>query len=271
MSVRGVQYALRKLETAGAIRTERSRGRSSSLYRLMMTPTLHGLHRSTLHGLHPNPARIAPPNPARIAPLTELSLEQSNITGKQQQSVRARETSDEAPTTPAAAADPIDSSSSNSKSKTGRHTCPKCERTWPKQFGAVCFNCSCDVERAQIHKEALAKMEEDSRLYEEAHRVSETAQTLNSALHGRRTLPGSWLYNQDLLALIADRDFNEVCDVVRGIGVGKLPEPEKFFADYSQHLQEHKLVEEEHKRVEEELPEIEDSLKAMKKVLFRTG
>ena len=52
VSRRGVQYALRKLETAGAIRTERSSGRSSSLYRLMIAP---------------NPARIAPFNPARIA------------------------------------------------------------------------------------------------------------------------------------------------------------------------------------------------------------
>ena len=54
VSVRGVQYALRKLEAAGAILTERSRGRSSSLYRLMIPPTL---------------PRIAPLNPARIAPL----------------------------------------------------------------------------------------------------------------------------------------------------------------------------------------------------------
>ena len=61
MSERGVRYAgCGKLETAGAILTERSSGRSSSLYRLMIDP---------------NPARIAPfnpaeslpPNPARIA------------------------------------------------------------------------------------------------------------------------------------------------------------------------------------------------------------
>ena len=92
VSRRGVQYALRKLETAGAIQTELSSGRSSSLYRLMIAP---------------NPARIAPPNrarialvnPARIAPLprkdcapqprkdcapTELSYEQS----KKEQSKR---------------------------------------------------------------------------------------------------------------------------------------------------------------------------------------
>ena len=184
--------------------------------------------------------------------------------------MRARETSDEAPTTPAAAAaDHIDSSSSNSKSKTQRHTCPKCERTWPKQFGAVCFNCSCDVEHARIHQETLAKMEEDSRLYEEAHRVSETAQEINSAGHG--SLPDSWYYHQDLKTLIGNRDLEEVIDIVWGIGMRRLPEPEKFFADYSHHLHKRKGAHEEYKRAQAELPEIEDSLKAMKKMLFRTG
>ena len=43
VSERGVRYALRKLEAAGAILTERSSGRSSSLYRLMITPTRQGL------------------------------------------------------------------------------------------------------------------------------------------------------------------------------------------------------------------------------------
>ena len=55
-------------------------------------------------------------------------------------------------------------------------------------------------------------------------------------------------------ALIEERDFEEVCDVVRNIGVRTLPEPEKFFADYSQHLQEHQRVQEEHKRAQAELP-----------------
>ena len=206
VSRRGVQYALRKLETAGAIRTELSSGRSSSLYRLMIAP---------------NPARIAPPNrarialvnPARIAPLprkdcapqprkdcapTELSLEQSKREQSKQQQERAREASgeasDDAPTTPAAAASPIDSSSPTSKSETGRHTCPKCANTWPQHYGPVCFKCQCDVERARLRRgRDLAKQEEDSRLYEEAHRVSETAQTLDSALPGKSSLPESWL------------------------------------------------------------------------------
>ena len=181
-----MQYALRKLEAAGAILTERSRGRSSSLYRLMIPPTLQGSHRSTLQGLHPNPARIAPPNPARIAPLTELSSEQSKKELLKQQQERAREASgeasDEAPTTPAAAA-AIDSSSSTSKSKTGRHTCPKCERTWPKHYGPVCHKCQHDVDRAKRREEELANWakemkEEDRPVYKAkppAPHVSEAA------------------------------------------------------------------------------------------------
>ena len=295
VSRRGVQYALRKLETAGAIRTERSSGRSSSLYRLMIAPNPARIAPFNPARIAPfNPARIALVNPARIAPQprkdcafqprkdcapTELSLEQSKSEQSKQQQERAREASgeasDEAPTTPAAAAAAIDSSSSTSKSKTGRHTCPKCANTWPKQdsegvpYGAICFKCQCDVDRAHRREEELAKLEEESRLYEEAHRVSETAQTLNSAVHGK--LPGSWLYHQDLKPLIGDRDFNEVCDVVQNIGVRTLPEPEKFFADYSQHLQERKRVLEEYKRAQAELPSIEDSMKAMKDALFGTG
>ena len=277
VSRRGVQYALRKLETAGAIRTERSSGRSSSLYRLMIAP---------------NPARIAPfnrarialVNPARIAPQprkdcafqprkdcapTELSYEQSKKELLKQQQERAREASGEAPTTPAAAA-AIDSSSSTSKSKTGRHTCPKCEHTWPKHYGAVCHKCQHDVDRAKRRESELAKIEEDSRLYEEAHRVSETAQTLNRAVGGM--LPSSWLHHQDLKPLIEERDFEEVCEVVLGMRSPMLlPEPEKFFAAYSQHRQEHKREQEEYKRVQAEIPEIEDSLKAIKDALFRTG
>ena len=186
VSVRGVQYALRKLEAAGAILTERSRGRSSSLYRLMIPPTLHGLHPNPARIAPPNPARIAPPNPARIAPLTELSSEQSKKELLKQQQERAREASgeasDEAPTTPAAAA-AIDSSSSTSKSKTGRHTCPKCERTWPKHYGPVCHKCQHDVDRAKRREEELANWakemkEEDRPVYKAkppAPHVSEAA------------------------------------------------------------------------------------------------
>ena len=279
VSERGVRYALRKLEAAGAILTERSRGRSSSLYRLMIPLNNPADSAPSNRGVSPpfnpariapfNPARIAPLNGARIAPLTELSSEQSKKELLKQQQERAREASGEASTTPAAAAaNPL--STPASKNQTQRHTCPECANTWPKQYGAICFKCQCDVERAQRRKEELAKIEEDSRLYEEAHRVSETAQTLNRAVGGM--LPSSWLHHQDLKPLIEERDFEEVCEVVLGMRSPMLlPEPEKFFAAYSQHRQEHKQVQEEHNRVQAELPEIKDSLKAIKDALCGTG
>ena len=61
VSERGVRYALRSLEAAGAILTELSSGRSSSLYRLLIAP-----NRARI--APPNRARIALVNPARIAP-----------------------------------------------------------------------------------------------------------------------------------------------------------------------------------------------------------
>ena len=74
VSERGVRYALRKLEAAGAILTERSTGRSSSLYRLMITPTRQGLPRSTLQGLPPNPAKDCPPQPGTVCPPNRVIL-----------------------------------------------------------------------------------------------------------------------------------------------------------------------------------------------------
>ena len=173
---RTVQTALRQLEAAGAILTDRSRGRSSSLYRLMIprnpadsAPFNRGVSPPLNRGVSP------PLNRGVSPPLTELSLEQSYKEKSKQQSVRVRE---------GAAAAPIDSSSPTAKSQTARHTCPKCERTWPKQFGAVCFNCQHDVDRAKRREEELAKWakemeEEDRPVYKAkppAPHVSETAQ-----------------------------------------------------------------------------------------------
>ena len=145
-------------------------------------------------------------------------------------------------------------STNTSKSEDERHTCPKCERTWPKQFGAVCYGCQCDVERAQARaqyaEEHLAEIDAE----EAAERISEEAKPppkptakpiakpppskiamrLSAALGGQ--LPDSWLHNQELSQLIGNRDFQEVCDIMVGIGMGKLQEPEKFFENFDQHL-----------------------------------
>ena len=184
---RTVQTALRQLEAAGAILTDRSRGRSSSLYRLMI-PRNPADSAPFNRGVSPPPNRgeTPPLNRGVSPPQQSYSLEQSQKEKKEQQQERAREASgeasDEAPTTPAAAA-AIDSSSSTSKSKTGRHTCPKCERTWPKHYGPICHKCQHDVDRAKRREEELANWakemkEEDRPVYiakPPAPHVSETA------------------------------------------------------------------------------------------------
>ena len=58
-------------------------------------------------------------------------------------------------------------------------------------------------------------------------------------------LPESWLNHQDLKRLIGKRDFEEVRDVIVGIGSYDLPEPAPFFEAYDQHLQDHKRGEAE--------------------------
>ena len=141
----------------------------------------------------------------------------------------------------AAAADFVSDSSTDTDT---RHVCPKCENTWPKQYGPVCFTCKCNVERYQRREKLHTKILEDARLFDEAHPpapppppVSKTALRLNNASGGR--LPESWLYHQNLKTLIANRDFREVCGIVGGIEASKLPEPKAFFDAYDQHLEAH--------------------------------
>ena len=75
VSERGVQCAIRQLEAAGAILTERSRGRTSNIYRLMIppnpaepAPTPQNLRGSTPQNLHPNPQNLHPPTPQNLHP-----------------------------------------------------------------------------------------------------------------------------------------------------------------------------------------------------------
>ena len=105
VSERGVQCALRSLEAAGAILTKQSRGRTSSVYRLMIP--LNGGNSPPFNGAilanpaesapfnpaesAPNPAESAPFNPAESAPQQSYLLEQSKEQSKQQQrGARAR-------------------------------------------------------------------------------------------------------------------------------------------------------------------------------------
>ena len=258
VSVRGVQYALRSLEAAGAILTERSRGRTSSVYRLMippnpaipapLNPARSAPNPAMAAGFNPamaapNPAMAAGFNPARSAPQQSYSLEQSKEQ-QQQQRARTREAHANQPAAAAAAA------STNPKIHPAdkRHVCPQCANTWPKQFGAICFKCQCDVELAHRREEWLAEIAEaDNSLVEATPPpkppVSATAMRLLYAMGG--SLPKSWVHHQGLKDLIGKRDLEEVCDVIVGIGPRKLPEPEPFFEAYNQHLQEHEQGEAE--------------------------
>ena len=192
----------------------------------------------------PNPAIPAPFNPARIAPQQSHSLEQSKEQ-KQQQRARPRTRAREAHENQTAAAAAPDSST-NPTDK--RHVCPQCTHTWPKQFGAICFKCQCDVELDHRREEWVAEIiEADNCLVEAAPPVkppvSATAMRLLYAMGG--TLPESWLNHQDLKTLIGNRDFREVSETIVGIGSHKLPAPQQFFEDYNRHLQEHKRGEAE--------------------------
>ena len=135
-----------------------------------------------------------------------------------------------------------------------RHTCPKCERTWPKHFGAVCFNCQRDVELAQRREKFWAELWKEGNppkhfLDKEAEEappappappppVSKTTRRLRASARGE-----SWLNHQGLDQLIGNRDLREVCELIGAMGSRLPPEPEDFFEDYDRHLQDHKQLE----------------------------
>ena len=292
VSERGVQCAIRQLEAAGAILTERSRGRTSNIYRLMIPPnpaepaplnpaepasTPQNLRGSTPQNLHPNPAESAPLNPAESAPQQSYLSEQSKEQSKQQQqhtptSVDSSTAEGDAAALAAAAA--LNSSTIPKDQTAARHACPNCERTWPKQFGPVCYECDTPQQRKANREQA--RREQNRRvlgfpiedaveasfdvLPEEAEEalpaapappappappaappappVSKTTRRLRAAGYG-----AAWLNHQGLDQLIGNRDLKEVCHLMRAIGRRLPPEPEDFFEDYDRHLQEHKQAE----------------------------
>ena len=134
VSVRGVQYALRQLESAKAISTARSLGRTSSRYRLLiqLNPAISAGFNPAIPA--PNPAESAPFNPAEIAPQPSYSSEQANK-NQPQQHLRGRDAKQ-----PAAAA-ANHSVTVNGTDPEKRLTCPQCANTWPERFGTVCYPC----------------------------------------------------------------------------------------------------------------------------------
>ena len=254
VSERGVRYALRSLEAIGAIFTERSRGRTSSVYRLAI-PANHAISAPFNPAeSEPNPARLAPFNPASLAPQQSQSFEQSKKQKKQQQPARVRETGENQ----TAAASQF--STNTSKPEDARHACPVCGRTWPMECGTTCYGCQHDVARAQrnalVYAEHPAELdageadllsqEVEDKLSEEAKPpISETAERMNAAIGG--SLPGGWLYNPELGQLIGNRNFMEVCETMIWIGTNKLPTPEMFFSKYTEHRMDHRLWKDEFK------------------------
>ena len=262
---RTVRAGLRQLEAAGAITTEQSRGRTSSVYCLLIplnpgvSPPLTRAnhHPPTLAYHHPNPGVSPPFNPGVSPPqqshLSEQSKERNKNEPKQQQHLHVRAepaASIEPDAQRLAAANQVESDNGTDPGK--RHVCPECQHTWPQQFGTTCFKCQCDLAKHRTQVARLAEAKETSNCFfaEETPAVkpptppvSETAWQLFSAMGN--VLPEPWLYHQGLDQLIGNRNFQEVLDILVGLGGYQLPEPEAFFNDYSHHLQEHHRVEAE--------------------------
>ena len=273
LGVRGVRKILAKLCAEGVLRARPRGYKQTTIYTLMRLdevsrhgdfPTLdlsdrnHSSsqapppfdrnHRASRIGLTGTTVPLAtgttgPPKEAIVQ--EDIKKEAAAAAVVPSSRARAREAHENQP---AAAAADFDSDSSTNTDK--RHTCPKCEKTWPKRFGAVCFTCQCDVERAKRQQELHAEMLEDVRLFDEAHPppppkppVSTTARRMCQA--AQTALPASWLYRQDLKTLLVGHDFKEVCETIGGINIHELPEPGAFFKDYSQHRERYLKVEAE--------------------------
>ena len=169
---------------------------------------------------------------------------------------------------PAAAAAALNSSTIPKDQTAARHACPNCERTWPKHFGPICFNCDTPQQRRadrnrkvlgfteQTFEERVAELDAEEAAEKEAAPApappaplpppappappsgSKTTRRLRAAGYG-----AAWLNHQGLDQLIGNRDLKEVCELMRAIGSRLPPEPEEFFEDYDRHLEDHKQAE----------------------------
>ena len=166
---------------------------------------------------------------------------------------------------PAAAAAASNSSTIPKDQTAARHACPKCERTWPKQCGPICYVCDTPQQRRadrnrkvlgfteQTFEERVAELDAEEAAEKEAAPApappaplpppappsgSKTTRRLRAAGYG-----AAWLNHQGLDQLIGNRDLKEVCELMYAMGSRLPPEPEDFFEDYDRHLQEHKQLE----------------------------
>ena len=187
----------------------------------------------------PRPLATGPPRPPKEAIVQEEIKEEAAAAAPSSRA-RAREPHENPPAAAAA--------HSSTVQPPERHTCPKCEKTWPLKYGPVCFTCQCDVELAQRQQELTDEMMKDAKLWDAANPppppkppISKTAKRMNE----QTKLPESWLYHQDLKRLLDGHDFREVCETIGAINNRELPEPEAFFDDYAQHRERYLQVEAE--------------------------
>ena len=284
LTARGVRKKLAKLCSEGVLRAQHRGYRQTNIYTLMRLGEVaqHGdflplsdrnsssskrfdRNSSSTHDRNSSSKVTGTPVPPKEAIREEDITQEAAAAGaralaraKAAQAVAAPPQKPKDAARPAAAAADSDSSTIPKEDQTAaRHTCtnPKCENTWPKHFGAVCYKCQRDVELAQRREKFWAEQEkraeqekqddERERLYREAHPpappppVSKTTRRLRAA----SARGESWLNHQGLDQLIGNRDLEEVCELMYAMGGRMLPEPEDFFEEYDRHLQEHKQLE----------------------------
>ena len=268
MTARGVRKILAKLCAEGALRAQHRGYRQTNIYTLMrlgevaqygdFLPLSDRNSSSSHHGM--TGTTVPPMTGTTVPPMTGTTVPPKEAIREEdirQERAAAAETPTSVDSATAAgfadlAAAASQNSSMNPKNPTERHACPKCERTWPKHFGAVCFNCQHDVDRARRREEEWAKQEKEggySLLGPEVEEAppalpapppppgSKTTRRLRAAARTE-----SWLNHQGLDQLIGNRDLEEVCELMYAMGGGRC-EPEDFFEDYDRHLQEHKRAE----------------------------
>ena len=297
LSVRGVQKILAKLCAEGALRAQHRGFMQTNIYTLMRLGEVaeHGdflppsdrnssSPYSTNSSSPPYSTNSSSPHSTNSSSPhdTNSSSLQTRTTVRTKEAIREediREEEEAAAETPTSvdsstaegfaaaleAAAALNPSTIPKDQTAARHACPNCERTWPKHFGPICFNCDTPQQRRadrnrkvlgfteQTFAERLAELDAEEAAEKEAapapaapaaapaapaRPVSKTTRRLRAQARG-----AAWLNHLGLDRLIGNRDLKEVCELMRAMSGRMLPEPEDFFEDYDRHLQEHKQLE----------------------------
>ena len=293
LTARGVRKKLVKLCAEGALRAQHRGYRQTNIYTLMRlgevaqygdflplsdrnssSSQAHDRNSSSTHDRNSSSKVTGTPVPPKEA-IREEDIEQEEEAAAETPTSVDSSTAEgfAADLEAAAALNP----STNPKNRTARHACPNCERTWPKHFGPVCYECDTPQQRRadrnrkvlgfteQTVEQRLAELDAEEAAEKEAapapaapaaplaapappaapaaapaapaRPVSKTTRRLRAAARTE-----SWLKHQGLDQLIGNRDLEEVCELMYAMGGGAC-EPEDFFEEYDRHLQDHKQAE----------------------------